>query len=87
MPSVMIGRGVASRVRRSKRLRNAELVSKQRHLKRCFAAVAVAAAAILPELLQREVLSEAHYPTNRGQYCAKHEVSSSFRGCMNVKCI
>ena len=80
MPSTVIGRGVASRVRSSKRTRNAELVSKQTHLKSCFAAAAVAAAAIL-------TMSEAHNSANRREYCAKLKVSSSFRGRMNEICV
>lgn len=51
MPSAVIIIHVASRDRRRERRRNAELVSKQALLERCFSSVTVAASAILPELL------------------------------------
>lgn len=51
MPSAVIIIHVASRDRRCERRRNAELVSKQALLERCFSSVTVAASAILPELL------------------------------------
>lgn len=56
MPSVVIGRGVIGRVRISKRMCNAELVSKQTYLKRCFADAAAAAAAILTGIASTEGL-------------------------------
>lgn len=60
MPSAVIIIHVASRDRRCERRRNAELVSKQALLKRCFSSVTVAASAILPELLYlAEVLEQS----------------------------